>query len=86
MDDAVKYTPSPYNSQSGRAVLLLGEAHQHAWEVVKTRLLDWLPKENSEEMAKMHSTRIAGFSAGYGTVLFFEDQETIDASNKKQPM
>jgi predicted oxidoreductase (fatty acid repression mutant protein) len=85
VDDAVKHTPSPYNIQSGRALLLLDEANQHAWQVVKTKLLDWLPKDN-EEMANTHSKKIAAFSAGYGTVLLFEDQDTIDAANKKWPM
>mgnify|MGYP000143181901 CR=1 FL=1 len=36
--EAVKYTPSSFNSQSGRAVLLLGAQHDALWDIVKEEL------------------------------------------------
>lgn len=32
--EAVKHTPTAFNSQSGRAVLVLGDRHQELWDVV----------------------------------------------------
>lgn len=84
VEEAVKYTPSPYNSQTGRAVLVSGEAHKATWSLIKTHILEWLPKGDAAA-AKTHSDRIDGFAAGYGTVLFFEDQDVIADLNSKAP-
>ena len=72
--EAVKYTPSSFNSQSGRAVLLLGAQHDALWDIVKEELKKIVPAENfaaTEE--KIHS-----FRSGYGTVLFFEDMAVVE--------
>lgn len=31
---AVKHTPTPFNSQTGRVVLVLGEKHAQLWDAV----------------------------------------------------
>ena len=35
IDHAVKYTPSAFNSQSARVVLLLGSQHDKLWDITK---------------------------------------------------
>ena len=78
---AVKWCPSSFNSQSGRAVLLLGKHHDKFWELT-TEILRKIvkPEQWSDTEAKMK-----GFAAGYGTVLFFEDQTAIKKLQEQFP-
>ncbi|MFC8685392.1 nitroreductase family protein [Brevibacillus porteri] len=74
VQEAVKYTPSSFNSQSARVVVLLGAEHDKLWNITKETLRKIVPAENfgaTEE--KMNA-----FGSGYGTVLFFEDQSVIE--------
>ena len=84
IDQAVKYTPSAFNSQGGRVVLVLDEAHSQLWHMVKHHLLNWVPKGDAVQ-AKTFSDKVMSFVEGYGTVLFFEDQDTIAASYERSP-
>ena len=36
--EAILYTPSPFNSQSARVVLLKGENHTAFWEMVRSAI------------------------------------------------
>jgi uncharacterized protein len=70
---AVKYTPSAFNSQSARAVVLLGDHHRKLWDITEDTLRKIVPADSfSSTQEKMN-----GFRNGYGTVLFFEDQNVI---------
>ena len=67
---AITHVPSAFNSQSTRAVLLLGENHKKLWQIVKDTLRKLVPAESF----KATEDKIDGsFACGYGTVLFFED-------------
>lgn len=70
---AVKHAPSAFNSQSGRAVVLLGGEHDALWGIVLETLRKIVPAERFAQTAE----KIAGFAAGHGTVMFFEDQEVV---------
>ncbi|WP_143063918.1 nitroreductase family protein [Amphibacillus marinus] len=70
---AVKHTPYSFNATSGRVVVLFGEEHNKLWELAKDELRKIVPVENFADT----EGRIDGFKAGYGTVLFFEDQEVV---------
>lgn len=73
--DALKHTPSAFNSQSTRIVLLFGEQSKKLWKFT----LEALRKVTSEEQFKETEKKINGaFASGYGTVLFFEDQKVVD--------
>ncbi|KZL89478.1 nitroreductase family protein [Clostridium magnum] len=74
INDAVKYTPTAFNSQSGRVVLLLGENHNKVWDITKEILRKVVPAESFSTTEE----KINSFSNGYGTVLFFEDQNVIE--------
>lgn len=71
---AVKYTPSSFNSQSARVVLLLGENHNKVWDITKETLRKIVPAESFSTTEE----KINSFRNGYGTVLFFEDQSIIE--------
>ncbi|SIS75068.1 nitroreductase family protein [Alicyclobacillus vulcanalis] len=79
--DIVKHMPSAYNSQSTRLVLLLGSAHEKLWSLVEDVMRAVAPPEQLDTIA----ARLAGFRSGYGTVLFFEDQDVIESFQKKFP-
>lgn len=70
---AVKNTPSAFNSQSARVVVLLGENHEKVWNIAKEELRKIVPKESFEGTEK----KIDSFKNGYGTILFFEDGNVV---------
>ncbi len=75
IEHAVKHTPSSFNSQSARVVLLLGENHNKLWDITKENLRKIVPAD------KFSSTenKINSFRNGYGTILFFEDTSVIES-------
>ena len=64
---AVKHTPSPFNSQSGRVVILFGHESSKFWNYTREALKKIVPSE----AFKATEEKIASFDAGYGTILFF---------------
>jgi predicted oxidoreductase (fatty acid repression mutant protein) len=76
---AVKHAPSAFNSQSGRAALLLGGEHGALWDIV----LDTLSKIVSPDKFLNTREKIASFKAGQGTVLFFEDQAVVEEMQRE---
>lgn len=74
IEHAVKHTPSAFNSQSTRVVLLLGENHNKLWDITTETLRKIVPADNfGSTKEKMDS-----FRNGYGTILFFEDMSVIE--------
>ncbi|TCZ76340.1 nitroreductase family protein [Paenibacillus albiflavus] len=67
------HSPTAFNMQSGRLLVLMNEGHQEFWDLVKETLRQIVPAENFPATEE----RLNGFRAGLGTVLFFEDQNTI---------
>lgn len=74
IQDAVKYVPSAFNSRSSKVVVLFGEQHDKLWEFAKDRLREVTP---AEQFKNSTEGKINSFKAGYGTVLFFEDQKVV---------
>lgn len=72
--DAVKYAPSAFNSQSARAILLLDKEHERLWDITKEALRKIVPAESFSKTEE----KLSSFRAGYGSVLFFEDQSIIE--------
>ena len=70
---AVNNTPSAFNSQSARTVILFGDNHRKLWEIVRETLRPMVPAANF----KPTDDKINSFAAGHGTVLFYEDRATI---------
>ncbi len=82
IEHAVLHTPSAFNSQSARVVVLLDANHTKLWnEITKETLRGIVPADQfSSTEDKMN-----GFAQGYGTVLFFEDQDVITGLQEKLP-
>lgn len=83
IDFAALHTPSAFNSQSARFVLLLGEHHKKLWEIVKETLKKVVaaPAFVTTE-AKINKS----FASGYGTVLFFNDRIVVEGLQKAYPL
>ncbi len=75
INDAVKYTPSAFNSQSARVVVLFGKNHDKLWDITKEALRKVVPENNFAPTEE----KINSFKNGYGTVLFFEDNSVIES-------
>jgi uncharacterized protein len=75
VNNAVKYTPSAFNSQSARVVLLLGAQSDKVWSLTKEALRKVVPPEQFAPTEE----KVNSFSSGYGTVLFFEDSSVVES-------
>lgn len=75
----VKNTPSAFNSQSSRIVILFGEQHEKLWNIVKNTLKS---RVSADSFSKTEE-KINAFQAGFGTVLFFEDTSVIKGLQEK---
>lgn len=80
--ESVRLAPSSFNSQSSRAVILFGDAHHKLWNIVKETLRPIVPAENFPDT----EAKLAGFDAGAGTVLFFEDQAVVRQLQENFPL
>ncbi|EZQ06633.1 nitroreductase family protein [Acinetobacter sp. Ver3] len=79
---AIKQSPSSFNSQSSRAVILFNAEHEKFWGFVKEKLKSYAKDEAS---AAKTSAKMDSFAAGIGTVLFFEEMDTITDLQEKYP-
>ena len=80
IDRIILSTPSAYNSQSTRLVVLFGRHHTQLWEIVKNALEEFVsPEAFTGVKEKIDSS----FAAGCGTVLFYEDMAVIEQLKEK---
>ncbi|ETO40485.1 Nitroreductase family protein [Fructilactobacillus florum 8D] len=72
---AVREAPTSFNSQSVRAVVLTGTAHQKLWEITLEQLH---AIAKSEAAFQKTSDKINNsFKSGFGTVMLFTDTDVI---------
>lgn len=83
VSEAVLHSPSSFNSQSSRVVVLFGEHHDKFWDVlVKDALKKVVPAEHFAPTEQ----KLASFRNGRGTVLFFEDQDVVKGLQQQFPL
>lgn len=78
---AVKWAPSAFNSQGARLMVLFGEKHHAFWRITKEALQKIVPPENFAATQE----KLAAFDAARGTILFFEDWNTVEGLQQKFP-
>lgn len=71
--EAIKESPTAFNAQSTRAVILFGDAHEKLWEITEEALRPLTPAEAFPNT----QNKLASFKNGYGTVLFFKDTDVV---------
>jgi predicted oxidoreductase (fatty acid repression mutant protein) len=80
--EAVRNSPSAFNSQTSRIVTLYGESHAKFWSIVRETLRKIVPEDSFAST----NAKINSFAAGYGTVLFFEDQDAVKSLQEQFPL
>nr|WP_313091059.1 nitroreductase family protein [Moraxella sp. CTOTU48268] len=83
VEHAVLHTPSSFNSQSSRLVVLFGEDHQKLWQITEDLLRAMV---NDDEKFKSTADKMAMFKAGAGTILYFEDQSVVKGLQEQFPL
>lgn len=78
----VLHSPSTMNVQSARAVVLFREKHQKFWDIAASGLTQMpIPEAAKTDLLG----KLKMFRAAYGTVLWYEDQATLDGLAEKHP-
>ena len=82
IDNAVKYSPSAFNSNTAHAVVLLGDNHQKLWDITYAELAKLLPTDEAKATTK---GKIDNFATAYGTILFFEAHNVVKGLQEQFP-
>lgn len=80
--NALLHSPTAYNSQANRAVLLMGEDHNDFWDIVMETLRKIVPEKSFSKT----EDKINSFKNGHGTVLIFEDVSETKALIEQIPL
>ncbi|AFS79183.1 nitroreductase [Gottschalkia acidurici 9a] len=81
IENAILHTPSAFNSQTARVVVLFRDHHDKLWDIVKESLRKIVPEEKFSPTEK----KINSFKNGYGTILFFEDISIVKSLQEQFP-
>lgn len=79
VEHAVKHSPSAFNSQSGKVILLFGKDHIKLWDIALEALRKIVPAESFASTEE----KINSFKAGHGTVLYFDDNSIVEYLQKE---
>ena len=82
IQEALKHAPSAFNSQSARIIVLLGKHHKKIWDLTKDELKKIVPADAYPQTENKINN---AFKAGYGTVVFFEDENVIKQLQTNYP-
>lgn len=77
--ETIRITPTSFNSQSSRAVLLLGAEHEKLWDITRDTLKGIVPAESWEPTGK----KMDMFRGAAGTVMVFEDETVVKGMEEK---
>ena len=69
------HTPSAFNSQSSRLVVLFGAEHQKLWDIAEKKLRAAVGDGDFSGTKQ----KLEGFRAAAGTVLFYEDKNVTES-------
>ena len=68
VNQAVLHTPSSFNSQTTRVLVLLGTEHRHLWREIVTPAVKAVAPESAWETTEK---KLEGFYKAHGTVIIF---------------
>lgn len=78
----VRNSPSAFNSQTVRAVVLFGKNSDKVWDIVEETLQNIVKDPATFQKTK---DKIATFRAGYGTILFLTDTKIVHQLEEQFP-
>lgn len=73
------HTPSSFNSQSNRLLVLFGTEHDKLWDITSETLKTIVP----EAAWKPTGDKLAMFKGAAGTILFFDDNDVVSGMQSK---
>lgn len=73
VEHAVLHTPSSFNSQSTRIVVLFGDEHKKVWDIAEKHLREAVGDGDFSSTEQ----KLNGFRAAAGTILFYEDDSVV---------
>ncbi|KAF7554476.1 hypothetical protein G7046_g6808 [Stylonectria norvegica] len=79
VNESTLQTPSSFNSQTNRLVVLFGAEHEKLWDITSETLKPIVPEEGWEATAG----KLALFKGAAGTILFFDDITTVESFQAK---
>ena len=79
VETSLLHTPTGFNSQGPRAVLLLGKGHEKLWSLTMEALRQVVPAA----AFKSTEDKINSFAAAYGTVVYFEEEAIVKNLQEK---
>lgn len=82
IEKAVLHTPSAFNSQTARLVVLWNKEHDRFWDITRENLRKIVPADSFQSTDE----KITSFQNGYATVLFFEDQDVVKGLQEAFPL
>lgn len=82
LQEILKYTPSAFNSESQRMLVLIEEKHDGLWD----QLIEVMKGTVEGEQFEKTKEKLLGFKKAYGTILFFEDMDVIEKLQEKFPI
>lgn len=77
----VEHSPSSFNSQSAKVMVLYSQEHDRFWDLVLNQLKKIVPSEKFPATQK----KISGFKNAHGTILFFDDAQIVKNLQAKYP-
>ena len=78
----IKNSPTAFNSQTVRVVVLFGKSSDKVWEIVEDALRKLAKSPDAFEQTK---SKIDSFKAGYGTILYFTDTTIVHQLENDYP-
>lgn len=81
VEHATKHTPSAFNSQTSRVVVLLNNHHHKLWDITTDSLKAVVPEAAFAET----KAKIDSFKNGHATLMFFEDMSIVEGLQKQFP-
>jgi predicted oxidoreductase (fatty acid repression mutant protein) len=82
LEDILLSTPSAFNSESQRMLVLSGEKHDLLWDYLIKKMKDIVQGKQYDKTKE----KLMGFKAAFGTILFFEDGQTTKNLQEKFPL
>ncbi len=81
IQEAIRQSPSSFNSQSSRAVILFDAEHEKFWGFVKEKLKEYATDDAAAEKTK----KMDSFAAGVGTILFLKIKMSFRSFKRSLP-
>lgn len=82
VENAIQITPSAFNAQTQRAVILFGENSDKFWDITLEELRKVAPEAGFENTVN----KVSSFKAGQGTLLYYIDTEVVKGLQDQFPL